>query len=351
MPTAAEHPSEAEPTAASAVIPTRDGDADEVVTAPAPDDAPLEADEYIPPPPREQKVGGWRDFVALAKPGITIMCVLMTAGGAGLAIHGDAVRSGVFGWVEFAWLLLGTALSVSSANALNMLLEREGDRDMVRTRNRPLPSGRMHPMTAIGYAILTGLTSVWVLYTQVNPLTAWLSVFALVSYVAVYTPLKRRTTQALIIGAVPGAIPPLLGWTGATNEIGAPGIVLFLILLLWQLPHFIAIAIYRGRDYAAAGIKAVSVVRGVEVAKVQSLIYCVFLVPVSLLLVTLNIAGYFYFVVASALGAWFFVLSVRGFEPKAGTLWARRFFLASLVYLPVLTAGLVLDIWWRGRGG
>jgi len=293
-------------------------------------------------PPRSTVSALARDMVSLAKPGITIMCVLMTAGGAGFALHtapGAAMSAAA--WLA---LIIGTGLSVASANAMNMVMERDGDRLMRRTKDRPLPSGRMRPWVAVVFATLTAAVSwVW-LWTAVNALTACLAIFALVSYVWIYTPLKRRTPQALVIGAVPGAIPPLMGWAGAAGSIAAPGVILFLILLLWQLPHFIAIALYRNRDYADAGIKTVPVVRGEEVAKIQSLIYSLVLFPVSLTLVLVGAAGYLYFVVAACLGIWFFIFSVRGFEPDAGNQWARRFFFASLVYLPVLTAGLVLDV-------
>jgi protoheme IX farnesyltransferase len=233
---------------------------------------------------------------------------------------------------------------------MNMVLEREGDKRMVRTRRRPLPSGRMATWVAVVWGLGTVVAAAVILWTQVNALTCGLAMLAFVLYVGVYTPAKRRTPQALAIGAVPGAMPPLIGWTAATDQVDAVGLVLFSVLLLWQLPHFLAIAIYRLRDYAAAGILTVPLVRGEEVAKVQSLVYTIFLFPVSLLLVPLGGAGSVYFTVSSVLGAWFFILGVRGFEPGAGTVWARQFFLASLVYLPVWVIGLVLDVlaerWW-----
>jgi protoheme IX farnesyltransferase len=284
----------------------------------------------------------WKDLVTLGKPGITMMCVLMAAGGYGLALRQAEAGPNTGG---FLLSLVATALSVMGANAMNMVLEREGDRAMVRTRNRPLPSGRMHPGIALAFGVIGGVVSFGLFYEFVNPVAAWLSAFAYLSYVFVYTPLKRRTPQALAIGAVPGAMPPLLGWACVTGEINAPGVVLFLILLLWQLPHFLAISLYRLRDYAAAGILTVPVVRGEEQARIQSMAYTVLLVPVSLMLVPLGVAGFLYFVVASALGAWFFVYSVLGFEPGAGPVWARRFFFASLIYLPVLTGALILDVY------
>jgi protoheme IX farnesyltransferase len=231
-----------------------------------------------------------------------------------------------------------------------MVLERDGDRYMRRTKDRPLPSGRMTVRTALVFGAATGLLSTWVLAVHVNLLTAALGLFALFSYVLVYTPLKRRTSTSVTVGAVPGAVPPLMGWTAATASFGAPGVALFAILFVWQLPHFIAISLYRARDYEAAGIKTVPGVRGNETARVHSLLWSLVLVPTSLTLVALGVAGTLYLAVAGALRAWFFILSVRGFEPDSGNRWARRFFLASLVYLPVLTAALVIDVVLFGAG-
>lgn len=285
-----------------------------------------------------------KDFVTLAKPGITAMCLFTAAGAMAYAWATGAELQQGFGWQTIGWSMLGTALSVVGSNALNMVIEREGDKAMVRTRNRPLPSGRMHVGTALAFGVITGCASFWVLWYGVNPLTSILSMIALGSYVFVYTPLKRVTPQALAIGAIPGAMPPLIGWTSATDRIDPVGLVLFLILLLWQLPHFLAIALYRFRDYQAAGIKTVPVVRGIEVAKVQSVVYSLLMFPVSLMLIPLGAAQFVYFFTASVLGIWFFILSARGFEPGAGVQWARSFFLASLIYLPVLTVALALDV-------
>jgi protoheme IX farnesyltransferase len=299
----------------------------------------------------EAPVPLWRDLVVLSKPGITLMCVIMAAGGMALAWQTDAAGASGLTLIRVAQGLSGVALSVMGANTFNMVWEREGDRSMVRTRQRPLPAGRMSVWTALVWGALCASISLALLYVAQGTLSFCLGLFAILSYVLVYTPAKRRTSQALAIGAVPGAIPPLLGWALATGRMDPPGVVLFLILLLWQLPHFLAISIYRHRDYAAAGIRTVAVVRGEEVAKMQSLIYTVFMFPVSLLLVPMGTAGFLYFAVAGALGAWFFVLSVQGFEPGAGTVWARRFFLASLIYLPALCVALLVDVALRAGFG
>ena len=286
----------------------------------------------------------WSDYVELSKPGITGFCVFMMAGGAGVAMTLPGAIEGPLPWTRILWALLGTAMSVAGANALNMYLEREGDLRMRRTRDRPLPSGRLAPAAALTYGGVLAVASTALLAWLVNPITAWISLAALVSYVGIYTPMKRRSMMALFVGAFPGAVPPLLGWTAATGEVGAPGVVLFLILWVWQIPHFIAISIYRQRDYDEAGIHTVPSTSGLEPAKIQSLVWSILLVSASLLLVVLRVAVMVYFTVATLVGAWFFVFSMRGFEPEAGNKWARQFFFASLIYLPVLTIALVLDL-------
>ncbi|MEY3900967.1 MAG: hypothetical protein RL189_273 [Pseudomonadota bacterium] len=284
-----------------------------------------------------QPTQSWRDYFQLTKPRITLFCLLMTLGGAALAP--DQLS---FGKLLIA--LLGTAFSVGSANALNMWWERESDKLMKRTAQRPLPTGRMNALTALTFAVLLGIASVAVLGFWVNWTTSLLSLFALLSYVLVYTPLKRITPHALLIGAVPGAMPPLLGWTAVTGEITAPGVVLFSILLIWQIPHFIAISVNHAEDYKKAGIKTWPGERGLRPATVQALAYSLLLVPISLLLPKLGVASHLYAVTAFALGVWMIVLSARGFNPEKHTRWAKQLFIASLVYLPVLTAGLAIDV-------
>ena len=277
-----------------------------------------------------------RDFYELGKPSITGMNVLMALGGLALAKAGP----------DLSLLLataLGTGLAVASANALNMVLEREGDKLMARTANRPLPKGRLGVGEAVAFGLLTGVASIAVLATT-NLLTAGLGLFALLSYVLVYTPLKRRTPLALLVGAVPGAVPPLMGWTAVTGTLDLPGLTLFGILLIWQLPHFLAIALFRKADYARAGIKTVPVVRGDAVAKAQAVAWCLALVPISFLLVPLEVAGWIYGTVALALGLGFLAMSLKGLQASSGPAWARRFFFVSLVYLPVLTLALAVDV-------
>ncbi len=284
-----------------------------------------------------------RDVVALGKPSITLLSVIMGLLGVWLAHRSPEVLGDGLALRHLLGFVAGTAMVVASANALNMVLERDVDALMARTKDRPLPTGRLGLPVAVIFGVAMGLGGTIVLYLAANPLTAGLGYAALVSYVVLYTPAKRRTPQALLIGAVPGAMPPLMGWTAVTGSVDAPGLVLFLVLLLWQLPHFLAIAVYRQHDYARAGFKTVPVVRGVPAAQVQTIAYATGLVPLSVLLTPLGAAGWLYGVLACAVSVWFLVHTLHGVRTQAAPKWARRVFLASLAYLPALGVALFLD--------
>ncbi len=190
-----------------------------------------------------------RDVAALAKPRLTTLVICTAAGGMWLAPgHRDAVAA--------VALLVGTSLVVAAANALNNFLERDSDGQMRRTRDRPLPAGRIEPWVAV--AVGLGLPSIALpaLALLTNGLTATLAALALFSYVVVYTPMKQRSSLALFAGAVPGAIPPLMGWTAATGRLDDGGLALFALLFCWQLPHFLAISLYLKEDYARVGSRS-----------------------------------------------------------------------------------------------
>jgi len=278
-----------------------------------------------------------RDLWALTKPSINRMCLLTAAGGMAMA-------PAALGPWQIVWALLGTALAVGSANALNMWWEREADQLMKRTRDRPLPAGRVPDPVALGFGIALGLGATVTLAFGTNLATTAVGLLALGSYVLIYTPLKYKTPLALVVGAIPGAAPPLMGWTAATGSFDAAGLVLFATLFVWQMPHFLAIAIFRKHDYAEAGIQTVSVVRGVRAAKVQALLWAIPLGPVSALLTPLGVTGTGYAVVALVAGAAMALYAAAGFRARSDARWAYRLFGLSLVYLPVLIIALVLDL-------
>ena len=282
------------------------------------------------------------DLFELSKPSILFLNVLMSALGMWLAF-GTIEFATPVPWLDLGLTLVGVSLVVGSANALNMVLELDVDAKMRRTQNRPLPAGRLSTGAAAGFGIVIGIVGTIITYVFAGALTALLGCLALAIYVLAYTPLKKRTSLALAIGAVPGAAPPLMGWVAVTKGIEWPGVVLFLILLVWQVPHFLAIALYSRADYERAGIKVVPVVYGDRVAKLQVVAYATLLIPLSLLLVPLGAAGWIYGGAALLVSLWFLVACVRGYGSIETIPWARSVFRASLVYLPALGLAVILD--------
>jgi protoheme IX farnesyltransferase len=284
-----------------------------------------------------------RDYAELTKPSINRMCLLMTAGGMFLAPR-DAEGKFALGIGSALAALIGTALAVASANALNMWLERHTDRLMRRTKDRPLAAQRISENGALAFGIGLGVLATFILALCSNLATTLLGLAAIISYVGVYTPMKYRAPIALVIGAIPGAVPPLMGWTAVTGSLDLPGIILFAVLFVWQMPHFIAISIVRLRDYEAAGIRTVPGVRGLSNARVQALLWSVLLVPTSLALAFTAVAGAVYGVTALVAGLAFLGLTLAGFARQDVNRWAHHLFVASLIYLPVLIAGLTVDV-------
>ena len=279
------------------------------------------------------------DFLALAKPRITAMAVFMSAGALALAPRTPAQT-----WLRSTEALLAIALIVAAANALNMYRERDSDRLMERTRLRPLPAGRMAPATSLVFGLATAAVSLVMLWLFTNPLTTALGVAALVIYVLIYTPLKRRTTAALLIGAVPGAAPALMGWTAVTGHVEPIGFTLFLILFVWQIPHFLAISVFRRQEYERAGIHVMPSKVGEEQTARETLAYTTSLIPLSLVLIPLHAASWTYLVFALTAGTWLLVLALRGVrQHHHGAGWAVSYFRGTLVYLPALIAGLAVD--------
>lgn len=239
--------------------------------------------------------------------------------------------------------VLGTALVACGAAALNQWMERDQDARMRRTENRPLPSGRLTPDTVLMIGASLSAVGLLDLLFAVNKLTAFLGAATLASYVFVYTPLKRITTLNTLIGAIPGAIPPLMGWTAARGEVSAAGWSLFAILFVWQLPHFMAIAWLYREDYARGGFKMLPIVDpdGRKTAA-QAVCHSLGLIPVSLFPALLGVAGIVYFAGALILGVAFLIFAIQ-FSRVLSPERARRLFIASIVYLPVLLGLLVID--------
>jgi protoheme IX farnesyltransferase len=277
-----------------------------------------------------------RDYLELSKSRIVLMVVITTA--AGYLFAADQVSP----WL-LLHTLLGTALVAAGTNALNQYVEREHDARMNRTRTRPLPAGRITARAALIFSSAIAILGTLYLGLAVNWLTAALGAFTLTSYIFVYTPLKRVSTICTVIGAVPGAIPPLMGWTAATNELGLGGWIAFGILFLWQLPHFMAISWMYREDYGRGGFAMLSVrdQDGVAVAR-EAVFYTLALLPVSIAPTLFGLTGIPYLVGASICGVALLAAAVRFFFDR-DVKNARRLFMISNLYLLTVMLLLVVD--------
>jgi protoheme IX farnesyltransferase len=280
------------------------------------------------------------DFFALTKPRLNLLVLITTLGGLYLAAPAG---------VPLPLLLhtmIGTALVAGGAAALNQAWERETDGLMRRTSRRPIPGGRLRLKEGVWFGIGLSMIGVAELAVAVNLAAAWVAGLTSISYVLLYTPLKTRTSLSTLIGAVPGALPPVIGWAAATGEISVPALVLFGIVFFWQMPHFLAIAWLHREDYARAGIPLLPVLEpdGHRTGR-QALLYATALWPVSLLPAVVGLAEAPYMVVATVLGValiWLSALFARDRTQAS----ARRLFLFSLAYLSLLWGALVVDRLW-----
>ncbi len=280
----------------------------------------------------------WRALVEMTKPRLSSLVLFTTLVGFAAAADGGHTP-----WVMLH-AMVGTALVAGGANVFNQILEREHDAKMHRTEGRPLPTGRANLSEAARFAIAISSLGILELLLAVNLLTAFLGAVALVLYVFVYTPLKRITIHNTLVGAVVGALPPLMGWTAAQGELGAGGWALFAILFVWQLPHFYAIAwIYR-EDYARGGYRMLSVVDPTgRITGVQVALLSLMLIPVSLLPTLFGVTGRLYFHAALLLGIGFWACCLW-FSSERQRAQARRSFIASIIYLPSLLTVMLCDL-------
>ncbi|MGH7466858.1 MAG: heme o synthase [Longimicrobiales bacterium] len=277
-----------------------------------------------------------RAFWLLTKPGITRMVLVTTAAGFYLAAT-------TVDWLLLLHALFGTALAAGGTNALNQWAERDADARMRRTALRPLPSGRLRSGEALLFSAGIAVAGLVYLLAFVNLTTVVVVAISLTSYVFVYTPLKRVTWTSTLIGAVPGALPILAGWTATGRPIDLTAIVLFLILFAWQMPHFFALAWMFREDYARAGFRMLTVVDPTgKRAAWQGVTYTLVLLALSLLLVPIQAASSFYLAGAALLGSLFLALGVMQLWTRSDQ-HARRLFLGSVFYLPMLLVLLVVD--------
>lgn len=277
------------------------------------------------------------DFIELVKPRLVVMILITTAAGFYLGAQQTV------DWLRCLHTLVGAGLTAAGVLGLNQYLERDVDAQMKRTQDRPLPGGRMSPITALLVgAVLTGSGMLY-LTISVNMLSGFVISLIVVSYLFLYTPLKRKTSLCTLIGAVPGALPPVVGWVAARGTLTGEAWVLFTILFLWQIPHSLAIAYIYREDYAKAGFRLLPVIHpdGTSTCR-QIVINCVALLGIGLLPTLYNIAGTVYFFTALLSGVAF--LSVGIYLARTRSVKAARYLLyASLVYLPLVYITMALD--------
>ena len=277
------------------------------------------------------------DHIALTKPRLNFLVVASSAAGYYLG-----TANSVSGWL-MAQAVVGTALVAAGSAVLNQLYERDTDALMRRTRQRPLPDGRISNIDALIFGIALSVAGVVMLAVRANLLAAGLALATLVVYLLVYTPMKRQTPLSTVVGAVPGALPPLIGWTAARGTVDAGGLSLFAIVFLWQIPHFMAIAWMYRDDYSKAGFPMLPVIEpdGRRAGR-QAMIYALALLPVSLMPTWAGVSGWIAFAIAAVLGIGLIVLSAR-FAAARTDQSARTLFYATITYLPLLWTALIID--------
>jgi protoheme IX farnesyltransferase len=277
------------------------------------------------------------DFVELGKPRVVLMVLITTAVGFYLGSHGG------LDYLRLLPTLIGTALAASGTLALNQYMERDVDAKMRRTRMRPLPDGRLQPVDALLFGLVVTLAGIVYLALAVNVLSSVVTAVISVTYLCLYTPLKRKTPLCSIVGAIPGALPPVTGWVAAHNGFGVEAWILFAILFLWQLPHSLAIARLYRDDYASAGIRLLPVVEpdGKSTGR-QIVTNCLALLVVGLMPTLVGLAGPIYFMVALVLGVAFLGYGIA-FSMSRTAPAARQLLFASLLYLPALLIVMALD--------
>lgn len=282
----------------------------------------------------------WRDFVQVTKPGINKSNLFATFAGYLLA-----ARFALFDWSTLVFTLLGTALVIAGGCAINNYYDRDIDPLMERTKSRPVPDGRLKPKTVLWYGTLLTVLGTLALAFGVNLLSAALALVGFGVYVFIYTMwLKRTSTWNTVIGGVCGSVPPMLGWVAVTNSLDLNAWALFLILFMWQPPHFYALAILKEDDYRRAGIPMLPVVKGLKETKKQTLIFTLLLIPSSVLLFMTGAGSWFYLICSLVLGGVYVALAIKGFYTDDQVKWSKQMFFYSLIYLTTILLVMMLDV-------
>lgn len=283
----------------------------------------------------------FRSYLSLTKPGIIMGNVITASGGFFLASRG------VFDPVLFLAMLAGLSLIIASGCVINNYFDRDIDALMERTKHRALVVGAMVPIApwkALVFGACLGVLGVLVLFLYTNVLTLGIALFGGFVYIVLYTFwFKRHSAKSTFVGSLSGAVPPVIGYCAVTNTIDIAAVILFLILVLWQMPHFFAIALYRIEDYTAAKIPVLPVKRGILATKIQTVIYINAFIVVTLALTAFDYTGYFYAFVMAVLGIAWLVLAIAGFKAPDTQKWARKMFFLSLIIIMMLPIMILID--------
>jgi protoheme IX farnesyltransferase len=279
-----------------------------------------------------------KQYLQVTKPGIIFGNLISVVGGFLLASKGS------IDYPLFLATLLGVSLVVASGCVFNNYIDRDIDKKMERTKNRVLVKGLIAPSVSLVYATILGIAGFALLYIAANPLAMWLAVMGFVVYVGVYSLyMKRHSVYGTLIGSLSGAAPPVIGYCAVTNEFDAGALILLAIFSLWQMPHSYAIAIFRFKDYQAANIPVLPVVKGISVAKNHITVYILAFMIATLMLTLGGYAGYKYLIVAAAVSVWWLGMALRGYKAENDSVWARKLFVFSIVAITSLSIMMSID--------
>lgn len=279
-----------------------------------------------------------KQYLQVTKPGIIFGNLISVVGGFLLASKGS------IDYPLFLATLLGVSLVVASGCVFNNYIDRDIDKKMERTKNRVLVRGLIAPSVTLVYATLLGIAGFALLYIAANPLAMWLAVMGFVVYVGVYSLyMKRHSVYGTLIGSLSGSAPPVIGYCAVTNEFDAGALILLAIFSLWQMPHSYAIAIFRFKDYQAANIPVLPVVKGISVAKHHITVYILAFMIATLMLTLGGYAGYKYLIVAAAVSVWWLGMALRGYKTENDSVWARKLFVFSIVAITSLSVMMSID--------
>lgn len=279
-----------------------------------------------------------KQYLMLTKPGIIMGNVVNAIGGFSLASKGH------FSFSLFLAMLVGMACVIGSACTFNNYIDREADRKMTRTRNRPLARGTLSVRSAMLFGTFLGLVGITILALYTNPLTAGVALFGFTVYVALYSFTKYRTVYGTLIGSFAGAVPPVIGYCAITNRFDSAALILFLMITLWQMPHFFAIALYRMKDYAAASIPVMPLKRSPLETKVHILLYIIAFMVASSLLTLFHYTNYLFLILVALSSLVWFVIGIRGLNRQTDARYGRTMFILSLVVVMTLSLTLPFTV-------